>query len=206
MIEAQEKEIELIVTYECNWNCPFCAVDTHNKNKLDMSKVKDKLEYIKNNYKNYNITLSGGELGMMEERNLIYILDYLKPISKSISLNTNGLLLDRYPDIASKFDYILYHCSEDLTNTVEEFNHPNIDYMIVVDDINFKNFEYFMNQNSHLPINVVAATKADGGLDSTLSSINRIKLLTSFKKFKNITKKSLKRLMKEKDFGSIIYI
>ena len=201
-----EKEIELIVTYDCNWDCSFCAVDTHNRPKLSFEKVKQKLELIKNNYMNYNITLSGGELGMMKKHELEYIIDYLKPISNSISLNTNGLFLKKYTDLTKKLDYILYHCSENLDDIVEQFEHPNLDYMIVIDDINFKNFESFMENNSNITFDVVGATKADGGLDSILNSKNRIRLLTSFKKFKNISKKSLKRLIKEKDFGNIIYI
>ena len=63
-----------------------------------------------------------------------------------------------------------------------------------------------MERNLDIPINVVAATKADGGLDNILSYKNRVKLITSIKKYKNITKESIKRLIKEKNFGSIIYI
>jgi len=201
-----EREIELIVTYKCNWNCSFCAVDTHNRPRLSFEEVKEKLLYIRNNYPSYNITLSGGELGTMKREELEFIIDYLKPISNSLSLNTNGLFLEKYPDLASRLDYILYHCSENLDNEIETFKHKNIDYMIVVDDINFKNFDNFMKSNKDIIFDVVAATKADGGLDSILSYKNRVKLLTSFKKFKNISKKSLKRLIKEKDYGQIIYI
>jgi hypothetical protein len=78
--------------------------------------------------------------------------------------------------------------------------------MIVVDDKNIKNYKDFMKRNKDIEIDVIAATKADGGLDSILSNKNRWKLLSSYKEFKNISKKSLKRLLKEKDFGNIIYI
>jgi len=199
-------EIELIVTYKCNWDCTFCAVDTHNRPRLSFEEVKEKLIYIRNNYPDYNITLSGGELGTMKREELEFIIDYLKPISNSLSLNTNGLFLERYPDLTNRLDYILYHCSENLDDIVKTYEYKNLDYMIVVDDINFKNFESFMENNKDIVFDVVAATAADGGLDSTLSYKNRVKLLTSFKKFKNISKKSLKRLIKEKDFGQIIYI
>ena len=31
VMKAQEKEIEIVVTYKCNWNCSYCCVDTHNQ-------------------------------------------------------------------------------------------------------------------------------------------------------------------------------
>jgi organic radical activating enzyme len=208
-----EKEIELIVTYKCNWDCDFCAVDTHKRKPLSFQEIKEKLKLIKYNYSNWNITISGGEPGLLKENEIKYILDFLKPISNSISLNTNGLFLEKYLKFAGYFDTVLYHCSEKL-NTEPNYHIVNewqkrgveVNYMIVIDDKNFKNFDYFMSFNEHIPINVVAATKADGGLDSILSNKNRWKLLTSVKKYKNITKESLKRLIKEKDFGNIIYI
>jgi organic radical activating enzyme len=175
--------------------------------------IKEKLKIIRYNYTNSNITLTGGEPGLLKEEELQYILDFLKPISNSISLNTNGLFLEKYIKFAEYFDYILYHCSEKLNTKpnyyiVNEWKKKgvNVDYLVVVDDINFKNFDYFMSFNQHIPLNVVAATKPEGGLDSILSNKNRWKLLTSFKKYKNITKSSLKRLIKEKNFDNIIYI
>jgi organic radical activating enzyme len=213
MTQEKEIEIELIITYKCNWDCDFCAVDTHNRKPLLFDEIKEKLKLIRYNYPNYNITISGGEPGLLPENQIKYILDDLKEYSKSISINTNGLFLEKYLKYAKYFDYVLYHCSEKLDTKPNyyivnkwEKQGVEIDYMIVVDDINFKNYDYFMEHNKHIPINVVAATKADGGLDSILSNKNRWKLLTSYKKYKNITTESLKRLTKEKDFGNIIYI
>jgi molybdenum cofactor biosynthesis enzyme MoaA len=212
-LSETSNEIELIVTYKCNWHCDFCCIDTHSKKPLSFEEIKEKLKLIRYNYNNYNITISGGEPGLLPEETIKYILEDLKEYSKSISLNTNGVFLEKYLKFAKYFDYVLYHCSEDLTKNpnyeiVEEWKKAGVkvDYMIVIDDKNFKNFDRFMKQNQHIPINVVAATKADGGLDSVLSNRNRWKLLTSVKKYKNITKESLKRLIKEKDFGNIIYI
>ena len=213
IFQNEEKEIELIVTYKCNWDCPFCAVDTHNRKPLSFDKIKEKLNIIKEKYLNYNITISGGEPGLLKESEIEYILDFLKPISKSISLNTNGLFLEKYLKYSDYFDYILYHCSEDLLrkpniSVVKEWQNKNVkvDYLIVIDDKNFKNFDDFMISNKDIPVNVVCATKADGGLDSILSNRNRWKLLSKTRNYKNITKDSIKRLLKEKNYNDIIYI
>jgi molybdenum cofactor biosynthesis enzyme MoaA len=204
-------EIELLVTFKCNWNCDFCCVDTHNKKPISFEEIKEKLKLIRYNYPNSNITLSGGEPGLLSEETLKYILENLE--YKTLSVNTNGVFLEKYLKYAKYFDYVLYHCSEDLTQNpkydiVEKWKKEGVKvhYMIVIDDKNFKNFDDFMKRNQNIPINVVPATKADNGLDSILSNKNRWKLLTSVKKYKNITKESLKELIKPKDNSEIIYI
>ena len=43
-VHAHEKEIELVVTWVCNWHCDYCCVDTHNRPTLTMDEVKAKLD------------------------------------------------------------------------------------------------------------------------------------------------------------------
>lgn len=209
MIYEQEKEIELITNYSCNWNCDFCAVDTHNHKEITFEVLEEKLNIIDRNFKGWNVTISGGEPGMMSRDRIQYIIDRLKESNCSISLNTNGLFLKKYPDLAKYFDYVLYHCSENLDTdpdyeSASKFQ-AKIDFMIVVSDNNIHNLDKFMKRNMDTTFHIVAATKADGGLPVTLSNKNRYSILG--KKYPNISKESLKRLIvKEKDFGSIIYI
>lgn len=40
-IQAKEKEIELVVTWTCQWHCEYCCVDTHNRPKLDFDEVSE---------------------------------------------------------------------------------------------------------------------------------------------------------------------
>ena len=37
---ALDNEIELVVTWVCNWHCEYCCVDTHNRPDLTMDEVK----------------------------------------------------------------------------------------------------------------------------------------------------------------------
>ena len=42
-IQAKENEIELIITWICNWTCEYCCVDTHNRPSLPFEDVKEKI-------------------------------------------------------------------------------------------------------------------------------------------------------------------
>ena len=209
MINAQEKEVELICCSECNWNCDYCCVDTHSLPDISNKLILRKLKLIKEKYQGYNITLSGGEVGTMSKEDILLITDYLDELKCSISLNTNGLFLKKYPELAHKFDYVLYHCSEDLItkpdyNAVFRFN-ANVEYMIVVSDNNINNLDKFLTDNACTTFHLVAATQPQGGLEVTLSNKNRYKIMK--KQYRNISQESLKRLIiKEKEFDSIIYI
>ncbi len=205
MIEAQEKEIELVVTYDCNWHCDYCCVDTHNKPEITLEDLQAKLEKVT---PGYNVTLSGGEVGMLSYNKLAMIIDKLQQKNCPISLNTNGLFLDKYPELIKHFEYILYHCSEDLIKSPKEYSIPfgaKLEYMLVVTDNNIHRLEMFLHQHKATTFHVVAATQPEDGLDVTLSNENRYAIMA--KRYNNISKESLNRLIvKEKEFDSIIYI
>jgi len=203
-------EIELIVTYLCNWSCDFCAVDTHNKPLINREDLENKLQKIDDmREENLAVTISGGEPGLLSEEIILYILDYLDILGASISLNTNGLFLEKYPNLIERFDYILYHCSESLDfSDVKMYENSKIDYMIVVNDTNFKNYTDFMDRFAETgkEIDVIPATYADGGLDKILSPKNRNRLLVSKKNYPFISEKSLKWIITERNYDEIIYI
>ena len=204
MINAQEQEIELILTYECNWKCDYCCVDTHNAPSISKDQIIEKLNKV---IPGYNVTLSGGEVGTMAKEDILFILDFLDDIKCPISLNTNGLFLKKYKDLINRFEYILYHCSEDLVTKPKfcDTDGVNIDYMLVVSDNNIEHLDSFLTRYNNVEFHVVAATQPLGGLEVTLSNENRYKIMK--KRYKNISKESLKRLIiKEKAFDSIIYI
>jgi len=205
MINAQENEIELILTYECNWNCEYCCVDTHAQNNITPEQIIEKLNKVT---PGWNVTLSGGEIGLMKKEDILFVLDFLDDIGCPISLNTNGLFLTKYKDLLHRFEYILYHCSEDLV-TKPKFitppEHTKLDYMLVITDNNIQHLDSFLTRYNNIEFHVVAATQPEGGLDVTLSNENRYKIMK--KRYKNISKESLSRLIiKEKNWNSIIYL
>jgi organic radical activating enzyme len=202
-VQAKEKEIELVVTWVCQWFCDYCCVDTHNRPKLTMDEVKAKLDKI---IPGYNVTLSGGEVGTMKRDDILYILDALEAKGCRPSINTNGLFIKRYRDLLPRFDTILYHCSEDLDIDDEIIQDPELDlqYLLIVTDNNFHKLQAFIDKYPHIDFHLVAATNPEGVNNVILSPKLKHKMLVMH--HKRMTEDSKKRVFKEKDFDSIIYL
>ena len=91
------------------------------------------------------VTLSGGEPGMIDRHYILEIMQILVDKSCIVNLNTNGLFLKRYPDIADTFNSIVYHCSEDLDGGIETVKtRCELRHMIVVTDDNFHKLKAFL--------------------------------------------------------------
>ena len=202
-VHAQEKEIELVVTWVCNWHCDYCCVDTHNRPTLTMDEVKAKLDKV---IPGYNVTLSGGEVGSMKRKDIEYILDELEKKGCRPSINTNGLFIKRYRDLLPRFDTVLYHCSENLDIDDEIIIDPelNLQYLLIVTDTNFDKLEAFINKYPDIEFHLVAATMPDGIKGVTLSTKLKHAMLTRF--HKRMSSESKVRVFKEKDFDAIIYL
>jgi len=202
-IQAKEKEIELVVTWVCNWFCDYCCVDTHNRPKLTMEEVKAKLDKV---IPGYNVTLSGGEVGTMKRDDIEFILSELESKGCPVSINTNGLFIKRYRDLLPRFDTILYHCSEDLdiNDDIIIDTELNLQYLLIVTDNNFNRLDAFLAKYPDIKFNLVAATMPEGINKVVLSNELKHKMLTS--QYKRMTVESKKRVFKEKDFDSIIYL
>lgn len=202
-IQAKENEIELVVTWTCNWFCDYCCVDTHNRPKLSMEEVKAKLDKIT---PGYNVTLSGGEVGTMRRDDIEFIIRELEAKGCKLSINTNGYFVKRYPDLLHHFEYILYHCSEDLDIDDEIIIDPalNLQYLLIVTDNNYHKLDAFLAKYSNIHFNLVAATMP-AGIDKVILS-PRLKHAMLRKHHSRMTEESKKRVFKEKDFDAIIYL
>lgn len=202
-VHAHEKEIELVVTWVCNWHCDYCCVDTHNRPTLTMDEVKAKLDKV---IPGYNVTLSGGEVGSMKRKDIEYILDELEKKNCRPSINTNGLFIKRYRDLLPRFDTVLYHCSENLDIDDEIIIDPelNLQYLLIVTDTNFDKLEAFINKYPDIEFHLVAATMPDGIKGVILSTKLKHAMLTRF--HKRMSSESKVRVFKEKDFDAIIYL
>lgn len=202
-IHAKENEIELVVTWVCNWNCEYCCVDTHNRPELTMEEVKRKLDQI---IPGYNVTLSGGEVGSMKREDIEYILNELESKGCKVSINTNGLFIKRYPDLLPRFQEILYHCSEDIDIRDDIIIAPefNIQYLLIVTDNNFAKLDAFLQKYPDITFHLVAATNPKGIYNVTLSSQLKHKMLTRYRD--RMSREAKVRVFKEKDFDSIVYL
>jgi organic radical activating enzyme len=202
-VQALENEIELVVTWVCNWHCNYCSVDTHNRPILTMDEVKQKLNSVT---PGYIVTLSGGEVGTMKREDIEYIIKELKSKKCKLHINTNGLFIKRYKDLCKHFDNILYHCSEDLelSDNIIIDEELNLDYLLIVTDKNFHKLESFLNKYKDIKFNLVSSTMPFGINGTTLSKINKNKMLAKF--HNRMTEESKMRVFKEKDFDAIIYL
>jgi len=192
------KEYELVVTYKCNWKCKYCAVDTHNQDDLDLEDVFKKIEKIEDGS---NVTLSGGELGMKKKKYLLPIIEALENKNCNLALNTNGLFIRTHPDLIKRFEYILYHCSENLTtidHLPDSFDSSFTQYMIVVDDTNFKNLDSFLSRYPDIVFDIVPATLPEGIKGTTLSYKNRVMIFTRYTS--RMTEESKHYLMKGRPY------
>jgi Radical SAM superfamily len=202
-VQALDNEIELIVTWVCNWHCEYCCVDTHNRPTLTMDEVKSKLDRV---IPGYNVTLSGGEVGSMKRADIEYILDELDKKGCTIHINTNGLFIKRYRDLCNRFKTILYHCSEDINPTDDIIIDPELDieYLLIVTDNNFSRLEDFLNKYPEIQFNLVAASNPDGIFGPTLSNELKHRMLKEY--HSRMTTDSIKRVFTEKDFDAITYL
>lgn len=201
-------EVAVTITYDCNWNCKYCAVKNSYdfKQHLTYEDVLKKLEKIK---PNSNVTIFGGEPGLVQKSMLIEYIKFLKNKSCNLYLETNGTFLYKYPDLITNFVEILYHCSNDLDLTDEIYINKgikNIQYMIIIHDDNIKKLKLFLEHNIEISkFNIVEATYPYIEMHGpTLSSKNKNYIITHFSK--HMTNDSIFRLLHGKDFDKILYL
>ena len=183
-------EYDLFVTYSCNWNCDYCIVDTHNNYK----NIEDVYREIENIKVSSRVCILGGEPGMLSEEQVSKIIGDLQDKNCTLELMTNGLFLERYPQYIESFDYILYHCSEDLEDDIKIYYNDNIEYQITVTDNNFKNIDSFFKQYPDIKFRVFGASKGPINKPGNfLSMKNKVKLAREYKD--HITKESIIKIL-----------
>jgi len=171
------------VTFECNWDCNYCCVDTHNKVEPTQEFILDQARSVE---PGSTVSLTGGEPGLISEDFLVKILAILQEKGCRIKVNTNGMFFRKFPQYLDQIYGFLYHASIDLRNKVwlpKGYEDLNINYLIVVDDDSFPRLPTFLERNSHIEFTIRSADKCivHGKPGSALSPSNRIKLYTQFK-------------------------
>jgi len=178
--DNQPFQIEIQVTNKCNWNCDYCLVDVHNMDKIPFGQVIDK---IKNLPDNSEVTLSGGEPGLLKPEEMKTLLSLLQEKNCSIDLLTNGLFFKRHLKDYDQIKSSLYHCVETLDDEIE---FPNMDqsktiYTVVIKLEDFDNLLDFMDKYPHIKF-MLSPNK--------LSTQNK-KVIPTFMKFWNEHKNRL---------------
>lgn len=203
-ILAIANEIEVELTHECNWNCPYCAIKTHELAPITTQQMLEKIESIP---PNSIVTLSGGEPGTIQYDIIYKVISLLENKHCILNLNTNGLFIKRYSNLLHKFNQIIYHCSQNLDVDDEVIQlDKNIDvrYMIIVTDDNMHKLEAFLNAYSNIVFDIVQATYDVQTCQPTLSIKNRNIIVTKFAN--RMTKESVKRMFHEKEWNIMKFI
>ena len=182
------------VNTECNWKCSYCITNTHNQPKITFDDIKKRLEYVEYNDE---ISLTGGEPGLLSEEILEYIFEHLERKKCLININTNGTFLKRYPEYYNRINEYLYHVSENilLDKKMNEFNDPDnkIIYMLVITDESVDRVYDFIsmyNYNFHL-----YAAQSNSGKVSPELTLSRKNALNLYKNLKHIDKEYKKYLL-----------
>ena len=196
-----KNEIELIVIHECNWRCPYCSEQTYDKSTLPISDVFDKISTIPINS---NVTLSGGEVGLLSLGVIYKIMWELIDKGCVLNLNTNGLFISKYPHLLRYFSYILYHCSEDLYEDIKFYDYGNDYHSLVITDDNFPRFNEITRKYPNIKWNVIPSSVGDYGGISILSRDNKRLLLKKYSS--HLTDDSKHRLIKDKEWSRIEFV
>lgn len=149
-----EYSCNFIVNNVCNENCFYCDIPSyHNKNNFLDLELFEKYIYLYDKYRKDRICILGGEPGLLQIEQLNSILDILKKVKNNkIQFFTNGLLLEKIPDIYELYE-IHYHIVDDKILSTEFINHSNILYNIILHTKN-EDFLYKLYTGKYFPSNL----------------------------------------------------
>jgi len=103
---------------------------------------------------NSSVSLSGGEIGTLNRKQVSTLFSLLKSKNVTIDVLTNGLFIERYPEYLNQVSEVLYHCLEDLSGDIQfpDIKRPDFYYILVVntDDVNTGKVETVFNRYPHI--------------------------------------------------------
>lgn len=202
----KKNEYALTLTYKCNWSCCYCAVNNKHdfKEVVTHEEVLDKLSKVP---AFSNVTLFGGEPGLVERQHIEQYLQILEHKSCKMWLETNGMFLKNFPDLVGKFEEVIWHCCSEIKPNIKiqktDFN--NVRYMVIVHDLNVDSLARFLDLNNDMQFDIIEATYPYEEMDGPrLSSKNKNYVISHFGS--KMTRESLHRLIYGKDFDKITFL
>lgn len=206
-ILAKQNEYVIPLTFKCNWNCSYCAIRNSYDYRDIISKdeIQSKIRIVPNMSR---VTLTGGEPGLISRKDIEEYISLLVDKKCEIYIETNGLFIEKYPDLCTYFYEVLYHCTIDMEidNNIILNNMQNLRYIIIVNDNNFKNLNLFLKKYNNIKFDIIEATYPykDEITGPTLSYKNKYHIMTKYNS--HMTKDSLLRMIKEKQFDKITWL
>lgn len=168
------------VTYDCNWDCPYCIADTHATGHVDFS---DAIKFVESLEPNSYAVISGGEPGLLTDNQLLDVISILRKKNCKIKINTNGEIF-KYPEVVAAVDSVWYHCSVNMD--IDDYVNKNFlektRFIVIVTDNNIKNLDGFLSKHDDIRIGIIPARKGRmNRKGETLSIHNRMKLINKYK-------------------------
>lgn len=112
-------EVEIELTHKCNWNCRYCAIRTHSLPVISEEEALGKVKAAAGKFQ--TVTFSGGEPGLLSKEILERMIKIVEDSGSVLCINTNGTFIRKYPNMVSRFDEVIYHCSRDLDDTLHVY-------------------------------------------------------------------------------------
>ena len=75
-IQLIDNEYAVTITYKCNWSCEYCAIRNNHDYKPNLTH-EDVLEKLKLIPENSNVTIFGGEPGLVEREKMEIYIQFL---------------------------------------------------------------------------------------------------------------------------------
>lgn len=152
----------IITTYNCNWDCSYCIIDTHKRNKVSPINKQMLLDKIALVTQNAEVSLSGGEPGLVDPETMAKVFDRLVELNCNIDVFTNGLFIKRYGDKYLQYiDELLYHCVEYLDHDIEfpDLDQERVTYVIIVTNDNHHQVDDFLDRYPHITFKLACNSK-----------------------------------------------
>lgn len=188
--QVTDEHYDISVTYSCNWQCDYCISDTHNQKQITHQQVLNQIEDVPCNS---IVSLSGGEPGMVEHDLLESYLIKLKEKNCVVTVDTNGTILEKYPDLINKYiDDVLYHCTsyvKDRKPFIEyNFDHipKNLNFvyqLVITNDDTLEDIQYYLDKYPDITFSIVGTNhcKVNGKAYKGLNRSKGFKIYQTFK-------------------------
>ena len=194
-----------ILTERCDWNCKYCQFPyIKNPTDTNIDILRQHLPYLikimaklKELNIPYIIEAQGGEPGLIEYDTMKY---FLETLGESISISTNGLIMERgwlNGELTPYINEIMWHVCE-APNDFEVKDYENDDVFInrgIVHD-NITEIQKFIGRNPHIDFNYVDL-ECDIQKAQTPFTTQHSSLYSAIEMFDNVTD-SAKDRIKEK--------
>jgi len=145
------KTIVLKITSKCNWKCSYC--DNRGNQDVDINKLISFIQLLQLYNKNTNISLSGGEPGLLSEN---YFSQLFSVVNNQVEVCTNGTFFkNNYHKIfKDKIKEFWYHVTPEILNNKIEFNKIDtsipIQYIFVIHKKNLHEVIPFIQKHKEI--------------------------------------------------------